>query len=234
MHRRGFLTTSLLTLPFATARAATQSPPVVLELFTSQGCSSCPPADALLGRLIHQPNGIGPKVIGLAWHVDYWNNLGWRDPYARAAWTERQKSYAKRLDAEVFTPALVVNGATMVIGSDEPAVQRAIERAAPTSAGATLRRTASGIDVEIAALPPAATGLLAIYDPEQATSVRAGENEGRQLREYQVVREAMNLGELTARMTLPPIQDNRGVVLLLQDAAWRVVGAADLPPARGA
>jgi hypothetical protein len=238
MHRRGFVTASLLTLPFATARAEAQNAPVVLELFTSQGCSSCPPADALLGRLIHQAKGNGPGVIGLAWHIDYWNNLGWRDPYTRPAWTERQKSYARCLDAEVFTPALVVNGAAMVIGSDEAAVQRAITRAAPISTGVTLRRTASGIDVEIAAMPTAATGLLAIYDPEQATSVGAGENEGRQLHEYRIVREALPLAGLTAaglmaRMTLPPIQDNRGAVLLLQDRTWHVVGAADLPPARG-
>src|SRR5438477_8983225 len=107
MRRRGLLTASLLTLPFAAARATPPSGPVVLELFTSQGCSSCPPADALLGTMVRRPG-----VIGLAWHVDYWNNLGWRDPYARGEWTDRQKSYAKFLDAEVFTPALVVNGAT--------------------------------------------------------------------------------------------------------------------------
>src|ERR1700683_5269841 len=105
MHRRGFVTGSLLTLPLIAARARAVPAPMVVELFTSQGCSSCPPADALLGDLVRRPG-----VIGLAWHVDYWNSLGWRDPYASRAWTDRQKSYAKYLRGEVFTPALVVNG----------------------------------------------------------------------------------------------------------------------------
>ena len=125
MDRRGFLTATLLALPIATrVRAAPDT--VVLELFTSQGCSSCPPADALLGELVRRPG-----VIGLAWHVDYWNSLGWTDPYARPAWTERQRSYAKYLRGEVFTPALVVNGAAMVVGSDKASVDRAIGEAAP-------------------------------------------------------------------------------------------------------
>jgi hypothetical protein len=102
--------------------------PVVLELFTSQGCSSCPPADALLGELVRRPN-----VIALAWHVDYWNGLGWRDPFATRLATDRQRAYAVRLHAEVYTPALVVNGAVVVVGSDRAAVAQAIGQAPPLS-----------------------------------------------------------------------------------------------------
>jgi len=225
MRRRGFLTATLLNLPFASARASAAPVPVVLELFTSQGCSSCPPADALLGELTRQP-----ATIGLAWHVDYWNSLGWRDPFAQSAWTERQKAYAKHLNDEVYTPALVVNGAAMVVGSDKAAVRQAIDRAVPPPIAVALRRTASGLEAEIAATANPATALLVTYDPEQATPVGAGENQGRRLIEYRVVREATVLNELMPRMTLPSIPENRGAVLLLQDAAWHVVGAADLPP----
>ena len=84
---------------------------VVVELFTSQGCSSCPPADALLGQLAQRPT-----VIALAWHVDYWDHLGWRDRFASRTATDRQRAYARQLGSGVFTPALVVDGTNVVIG----------------------------------------------------------------------------------------------------------------------
>jgi len=179
MYRRGFVTATLLTLPLIATRARAAPAPVVLELFTSQGCSSCPPADALLGELTRHPG-----VIGLAWHVDYWNSLGWRDPYARREWTDRQRTYARHLNGEVFTPALVVNGAAMMVGSDKAAVRQAIEMAAPQPVGVALRRTAAGLEAEIGVTATLVTGTLAIYDPEQATQVDAGENQGRKLVEY--------------------------------------------------
>jgi hypothetical protein len=228
MHRRDFLTAPLLTLPLFATRVRAAPVPVVLELFTSQGCSSCPPADAFLGELVRQPG-----VIGLAWHVDYWNSLGWRDPYARRDWTDRQKSYAKYLDGEVYTPALVVNGATMMVGSDKAAIKRAIAAAAPPPVAVTLRRTASGLEAEIGTSSTPATGTLVSYDPEQATQVGAGENSGRQLVEYRVVRDVVTLDALPPRLVLPTIPEHRGMVLLIQDASWRILGAADLPPSQG-
>jgi hypothetical protein len=228
MHRRGFMAATLLTLPLSAIRANVAPAPVVLELFTSQGCSSCPPADTLLGELVRRPN-----VIGLAWHVDYWNSLGWRDPYARSEWTDRQRSYAKYLGGEVYTPALVVNGSTMIVGSDTTAVSRAIEQAALPSLSVSLRRTASGLEAEIATGTIPLTGMLVTYDPKQETQVKAGENGGRSLVEYRVVRDVTPLTGLTARMTLPPVPTDRGAVLLLQDASWRIIGAADLHTGQG-
>jgi hypothetical protein len=225
MHRRGFVTATLLTLPLIATRARAVPAPVVLELFTSQGCSSCPPADALLGELTRRPG-----VIGLAWHVDYWNSLGWRDPYARREWTDRQRTYARHLNGEVFTPALVINGATMMVGSDKDAVGHAIRLAAPPSVAVTLRRTEASLEAEIGITATPVTGMLAIYDPEQATQVGAGENQGRRLIEYRVVRDAITLDKLTPRLALPVIPANRGAVLLIQDASWHIIGAADLPP----
>jgi hypothetical protein len=227
MRRRGFLSASLLTLPLFATRVRAAPVPVVLELFTSQGCSSCPPADAFLGELVRQPG-----VIGLAWHVDYWNSLGWTDPYARRAWTDRQKAYAEHLGGEVFTPALVVNGATMLVGSDRDAVRRTIEGVTQPLHAVTLRRAGSGLEAEIGTLSRPLTGLLVTYDPEVATQVGAGENQGRRLVEYRVVRDVVALKALTPQLTLPPVPENRGAVLLVQDDAWHVVGAAELAPAQ--
>ena len=227
MHRRGFLSATLLTLPLSATRVRAAPAPVVLELFTSQGCSSCPPTDVLLGELVRQPG-----VIGLAWHVDYWNNLGWTDPYARRTWTDRQKAYAGHLGSEVFTPALVVNGATMLVGSDQAAVRRAIDEATQPPLAVTLRRTVAGLEAEIGTPSRPLTGLLVTYDPEDATEVGAGENQGRRLVEYRVVRDIVTLAALTPRLTLPAVPEHRGVVLLIQDEAWHVVGAAELAPAQ--
>jgi hypothetical protein len=233
MRRRDFVTATLLTLPLTSTRTRAASSPVVLELFTSQGCSSCPPADALLGELTRHPG-----IIGLAWHVDYWNSLGWRDPYARREWTDRQRSYAKFLDAEVYTPALVVNGAAMVVGSDADAVRKAIGQGAGVSpavppVAVTLRRTDTGLEAGVGDTAIHAVGMLATYDPQQTTRVGAGENQGRQLVEFRVVREAVTLDKLSPKFALPSIPANRGAVLLIQDASWRIIGAADLPPSEG-
>ena len=229
MHRRGFLSATLLALPLPAARVRAASASVVLELFTSQGCSSCPPAEAFMGELVRHPD-----VIALAWHVDYWNTLGWTDRYARRAWTERQRAYAERLGSEVFTPALVVNGSAMVVGSDKAAVRRAIDQATQPLFSVALRRTETGLEAELGTSSTALTGLLVSYDPEVATEVDAGENQGRRLVEYRVVRDVVALPALPPRLTLPAVPDNRGAVLLIQDTAWHVVGAAEVTPAQKA
>jgi hypothetical protein len=230
MRRRTFIAANLLPLLVTQKRGIAAPAPVVLELFTSQGCSSCPPADALLGELANTPG-----IIGLAWHVDYWNNLGWRDRFARPEWTRRQREYARQLNDEVYTPALVVNGSAMVVGSDKAAVRLAIDQASPSLVYVALHRTAAGLEAEIDATATPVTGLLVTYDPEQATRVDAGENRGNRLVEYRVVREVVTLDRLTPRPTiltvpLPPVPEGRGAVLLVQDAKLRVIGAADLPP----
>lgn len=228
MYRRGFLTAApLLALPIAATPFQTGAAEVVLELFTSQGCSSCPPADALLGELVRMPG-----VVGLAWHVDYWNDVGWVDRYARRAWTERQKSYAERLGGEVFTPALVVNGTAMLVGSDRSAVRRAMQGTGNLPVTVALRRGESGLEAAISPVPPQATGLWVTYDPEQTTQIGAGENQGRRLIEYRVVRNAVALPDLRQPLALPSVPDNCGAALLVQDQHWQMLGAAELPPQR--
>ena len=209
------------------ARAA--APAAVLELFTSQGCSSCPPADALLGQLARQPG-----IIALAWHVDYWNGLGWRDPYSSPIATERQRRYAEALRDEVYTPALVVNGARMVVGSDGPAVREAIGAVGGFAVTVTASRDAGSWVAEVGPAVGPVSALLATYDPQSATSIGAGENGGRRLLEYRIVRDATPLGAWDGtprRIALPTIPPGRGAVLLVQTADLLVRGAADLPPA---
>src|SRR5438309_2023843 len=106
---------------------STQRVPVVLELFTSEGCSSCPPADALLARVAEQQPVAGADVIALEEHVDYWDHQGWVDPFSSAQWTQRQRDYALRLpDHGVYTPELVVNGSSGFVGSHAAETYRAI------------------------------------------------------------------------------------------------------------
>lgn len=226
MRRRDVLAAALATAIAPAARAAT---PAVLELFTSQGCSSCPPADALLGQLARQPG-----IIALAWHVDYWNSLGWHDPYSSPLATARQRRYAARLHDEVYTPALVVNGARMVVGSDDAAVRAALAAGGGPAVPVALRRDGDGLVAEVGATGAPVTALLAAYDPRHATPVGAGENGGRTLVEYRTVRAAMQAGGwdgAARRIALPAVAPGRGAVLLVQTADLRIVAAADLPPA---
>jgi hypothetical protein len=104
--------------------------PVVVELFTSEGCSSCPPADGLLQRLQAQQPVAGAEIIALEEHVDYWNHLGWADPYSSPEWTQRQEAYAALFKNDAYTPELVVNGQSQLVGSNEREARVEIEKAA--------------------------------------------------------------------------------------------------------
>jgi hypothetical protein len=227
MRRRELIAATIATGIAAPARAAAKT--VVLELFTSQGCSSCPPADALLGQLARPPD-----VIALAWHVDYWDRLGWRDPFASPEATARQRTYARRLGSIVFTPALVVNGASIVVGSDAAAVDTALGATSPLAVAVALRRSDDGIVAEIGATPGPVRALRAVYDTEHTTPVATGENEGQRLREYRIVRRTELLGEWDGsarRFTVGSPDPGQRQVILVQSTDLQVVGAADQPPA---
>lgn len=229
--------------------------PVVLELFTSQGCSSCPPADALLGELAQRPD-----VIALAYHVDYWDYLGWRDPYSLPEAAPRQRSYARHLHAySIFTPQLMVNGQHSVIGSQRAGVLEALrvaqaEDTSPLAVRAHLEPRAGAAELAIevgAAGSSARTGnydVLAVgYVPAADTHVAHGENAGRLLREYNIVRSVRELGQWQGKAAsyrsplaqLP--RDVNAVAILVQTAdGGAIVGATRLQltpptqPRRGA
>jgi hypothetical protein len=226
VRRRELIAATLASSLGGGARAAPKS--IVLELFTSQGCSSCPPADALLGELARRPG-----VIALAWHVDYWDRLGWRDRFASRTATARQEAYARRLGSGVFTPAIVVNGSKVVVGADRAAVEAAIAAASALPIAATISRAEGNIAMDISGANGAIRAQRIVYDPENTTAVGAGENDGQRLREYRIVREAETLAEWdgTARRLsakLPP--SGQGQVILIQSASLQILCAADLPP----
>jgi hypothetical protein len=173
---------------------------VVVELFTSEGCSSCPPADALLGRLRQEKVVDGVEVVPLGLHVDYWDFQGWRDRFSSAAYSERQLRYASKLRISgPYTPQMVVDGAAEFEGGDAPRARTLIARAAarPASADIQLTLSTDKLQVQVKA-QPAVDGevLLAITEDNLQTKVIAGENGGHELRHSAVVRDLRSLGRL--------------------------------------
>lgn len=180
--------------------------PVVVELFTSQGCSSCPPADAYLGELAKRR-----QIVALSLHVDYWDYIGWQDPFASQAATQRQRAYAHAMGQRmVYTPQMVIDGRTETVGSHQPEVERLIAEAAERPKLPVQFRRGPDNDyfVEIGAgqnpSPAPATVWLVIFDREIETAIDRGENAGTSTVDYNVVREWKRIGTWAGQpMTLP-------------------------------
>ena len=191
--------------------------PVVLELFTSQGCSSCPPADALLGALAERPD-----VVALSWHVDYWDHIGWTDRFALPEATARQRDYARALKSgRLYTPQLVVDGRLDVVGSDRARIMPLVaRRPAATSIAATIGP--AGLSVRVGA--GAGEGDVAVvpFLKQARTPVGRGENSGRTLTESHLARGIVRLGRWTGaamEFTVPASRiapDATHVALLVQ------------------
>ena len=216
------LLAALLVLPsVAWAR------PVVLELFTSLACSSCPPADLLLSGLATEPG-----IIALDMHVDYWDRLGWRDPYSNPEFTARQQAYAARVgQSEVYTPELVVDGTRSMVGSDRAAVMDAIAAArGGVDVPVGLARAGGLVRVTVGGGRGRATVLLAGVATTRTTAVGGGENGGRRLSEANIVLSFGQVGRWDgAAMSLAvPTPPGDAVVALLQADDGRMLGAAIL------
>jgi len=170
---------------------------VLVELFTSEGCSSCPPADAVLARLHRQETVAGVELIVLSEHVDYWNSLGWKDPFSDARFSERQGDYGGR----VYTPQAVVDGRIDVLGSDERAIVTAVTAAAREPHG-DLRLTAAkkGVRIAVAGLSghSDADVMVAVVEDGLVSKVERGENAGRTLAHTAVVRALQRVGTVAA------------------------------------
>jgi hypothetical protein len=180
--------------------AAVAEPRAVLELFTSQGCSSCPAADKLLGELAKDPS-----VVAMSLPIDYWDYLGWKDTLALPTHTQRQRAYARsRGDRQVYTPQIVVNGSVHVLGSDKGAIERAIEQTRHSSGAlsvpiaVTARDGKLTVKVAKAAAPPA-KGEVWLCAMARAVPVQVarGENRGRTITYHNVARRWTKLGDWT-------------------------------------
>ena len=218
------------------AGAGTAVRPVVVELFTSQGCSSCPPADAFMQEL-----RFARGVLAMSFHIDYWDYLGWHDTLGDSAYSERQRGYAKsRGDGDVYTPQIVIDGASDVVGSDKQSVRAGIDRARAampsfsvplslSSNGSEFSITAGGVDGG----PDSTLWLMAIA-PAIAVKITRGENAGRDIVYYNVVRRVTPAGMWHGKAissTLPidgvMTADSKACVALLQSGGiGPVIGAA--------
>jgi len=257
--RMSAVTARILILGLLTSLAPAQT--VVVELFTSEGCSSCPPADQVLSRLESPRYGNagkskqvvmvapGVEVIALGEHVDYWDELGWKDRFSSPLFSARQQDYGKAFRLEsVYTPQIVVNGQKEVLGSDPRAVQEAISEAAkkPLAQVAIAMTSAGTVAFRVAKLLPGsheADILLAVTESGLVTPVYGGENNGRQLRHAAVVRSLSSVGRLDpkrpgefsaeAQLNLRPDWNraNLKLVLFVQDRTTRrILGAASVKP----
>jgi hypothetical protein len=252
MLRSRLTSVSFVSVPFvaglliaSSTCAGAGEPRALLELFTSQGCSSCPAADKLLGEL-----AADPSVVALSVPIDYWDYLGWKDTLASAAHSARQRAYAKvRGDREVYTPQIVVNGATHVLGSDPGAVERAItvtdRNTAVMSVPVVLSLSGNALNVSVTALKDHGGGEVWLCPLTRSVPVEIGrgENHGRTITYHNVVRRWLKLGDFggtqqTWNVPLSEIQgdDIDAAAVVVQQGTHEkpgiVLGAALTPIAR--
>ena len=234
---------------------ASQTSPVVVELFTSEGCSSCPPADAFLAKLAEQGPAHNLHIVALEEHVDYWDDQGWRDPFSSHNWTTRQDAYAGVLgNKNPYTPQMVVDGSVECSGGQQQlAVQTIVKESAQAKTPVTLSQEEAGkpgsenFSVQIGKLMPTAKGgaaevWLAITETGLHSSVTRGENAGHELSHAAVVRSMRKIGEAKPDRDVAfsgdaaiPIRnewkrDNLKAVAFVQERnSLRILGAAEIP-----
>ncbi|MEQ1567390.1 MAG: DUF1223 domain-containing protein [Myxococcota bacterium] len=216
---------------------------VALELFTSQSCSSCPPADDDLNAIAARQRDGGTREFALAWHVDYWNNLGWRDPYSTAAASERQFAYVDALRTSRYTPQMVANGQEDFVGGNDsaraPAIARFLSEPSPVSIHLLPDAAEGGelvVGVEVTGAPEGAELLVALLHSGIVTEIPSGENAGKTLAYDNVVRSFVQVPTDAGEVILPVPDDvpagGASVAALVQRVdGLEVVGAelVDVP-----
>lgn len=179
----------------AAAPAGAARSPVVVELFQSQGCSSCPPANADLNAIAQRGD-----VLALSFAVTCWDRLGWKDTFGSPRYTERQQDYARAGQGQVATPEFIVNGSQAVVGANRRALDAAIARAATSPGRPVISAVPTGVRIDAASRGAPATVWLVRYDPRtREVPIRAGENGGRTLPHRNIVRELVKLGEWSGK-----------------------------------
>jgi hypothetical protein len=221
-----------LLLVLAAPRVPAGPPtPILIELFTSEGCSDCPAADVLLDTLVTSQPVAGAQVIALEQHVDYWDRLGWKDRFSSPAFTNRQQVYSARLsNGNIYTPQMVVDGVSEFVGSDANAARRAVTKSLAAAHGslsiqveeldrgpesAALLVTVTARDLPKSGRGDRADILVAVIEDHLKTDVKRGENRGRVLSHTAVVRQMLPIGEATSS----ELSTARGEVSLAPD--WR-------------
>jgi hypothetical protein len=249
MRRASYLLAFTIVAASSDSRAAAPIP-ILVELFTSEGCSDCPPADGVLEKLIATQPIAGAEVVALGQHVDYWDQLGWKDRFSSAALTNRQRIYRAHFNLEsIYTPQMVVDGRAQFVGSDGKAAAQAIARALATPHGLVrvdLDPGANTIAVRVAVsdLPTLGRGdhadiIVAITEDQLRSSVTRGENHGRTLTHAAVVRSMTTIGQATegagsARAEIPIAadwqRDQLKVVAFVQEQRGRAILASAATP----
>jgi hypothetical protein len=212
---------------------------VIVELFTSEGCSSCPPADELLGKLRQERNSSGAEVIPLGFHVDYWDSSGWHDRFDSSAFSRRQEDYARRFRLDgPYTPQMVIDGDTEFVGSLAGQAHQAIAEAEvqPPAANVDIQPGENdSLRLQVTSSQPADV-MLAITEDNLMTKVGGGENGGRTLHHSAVVRQLRRIGQVrdgkfssTAQLTLVrdwKLEDLRAVVFVQNPDNGKIIGAS--------
>jgi hypothetical protein len=229
------------------AKAADEGGVAVVELFTSEGCSSCPPADRVLGDLIADAARRNQAVYCLAFHVDYWDRLGWADPYGSKGHSERQHAYARVLGLDqVYTPQMIVNGSDEFVGSDAARAKKSIREALGRRAAAAVKLDVGTakpgkltVRYAVTEAPEGASLRVAFVEKEAATDVPRGENAGRKLRHFHVVRDFRSVdlsdspkGEVV--LEVPAAKAVTVIAYVQEGKTLKIVGAAsrDVPAGR--
>lgn len=235
MRRAALLLT--LCAGFGAAGAAWARAPVVVELFTAQGCSSCGQANAFVARLAERPD-----IIALTWSVDYWDYLGWKDTFAQPAFADRQAAYDKHFGLrDVYTPQVVIDGASQTSGDKTAAIEALIRQArrAPLKRLDIRMRQDGRVGVGSGARPRGGAEVWLIrFDPrEQDVEVKAGDNRGAAIAHRDVVRQLARLGAWAGRpvnFKLPPASEDGLTTLVLVQGAHggRVLGLLETPEAK--
>lgn len=217
-------------------------PVTVIELFTSQGCSSCPAADRLLSKTISDIGSKNPRILALSFHVDYWNHLGWADPFSDKAYTKRQYEYARVFHSKsVYTPQMIINGTREIVGSNEAGLKNALQEASqrtPTAVFKVLNtRVENGNLLHVQyALSGNYQGCkvnFALVSRHETTPIKRGENGGKTLASDNVVRQFIRVdpkqsGEVLFNPTVLDRKNTTVIAYIQKQADYQVVGGASV------
>ena len=219
---------------------ASFEPIAVMELFTSQGCSSCPPADELLAKTITDAKKDGKKIFALSFHVDYWNRLGWKDPFSDSKYTQRQKDYVTTLKMEsAYTPQMIVNGWDEFVGSEANVLAASLTKALSTNAKVSFKSlSASYTPGKVIKVQYSLEGRykgnkinFALVSLKETTAIERGENKGLTLTNENVVRQFATAtpsseAEFQLITSSTPVKGNAALIAYIQQDDLKIVGAA--------